>query len=168
VEEAVRTGWWEPGARVLDVGCGSGWIAAFLAERGFKVMGVDYAQAAVERARADHGEIPGRLEWAVADAAAGPIPGGPFDALLDRGCMIRIPKDLWPDYVRTLHRVSHPGTRFLLLLAPIVNKAGARQRLRERIGQVFERRFRIERVEEIRVELRGGDRDALAVWMTAV
>lgn len=31
----------QPGAKVLDVGCGAGWTSAFLAETGFKVTGVD-------------------------------------------------------------------------------------------------------------------------------
>jgi SAM-dependent methyltransferase len=39
-----------PGARVLDVGCGSGWTSLFLAESGFRVTGVDLVPANVELA----------------------------------------------------------------------------------------------------------------------
>ena len=33
----------DPPARILDMGCGSGWTSAFLAQRGFDVLGVDIA-----------------------------------------------------------------------------------------------------------------------------
>ena len=38
-------------ARVLDLGCGSGWLSVFLAREGFFVTGIDVAQHAVELAR---------------------------------------------------------------------------------------------------------------------
>ena len=40
-----------PGARVLDVGCGSGWFAAALRDAGFAVVGIDVAAEALRRAR---------------------------------------------------------------------------------------------------------------------
>jgi SAM-dependent methyltransferase len=39
-------------ARVLDVGCGEGWLARALAERGAQVLGLDASAALVELARA--------------------------------------------------------------------------------------------------------------------
>jgi SAM-dependent methyltransferase len=44
-------------ARVLDLGCGDGRVAAELASAGARVSGVDPAAAAVERARAAHPEL---------------------------------------------------------------------------------------------------------------
>jgi 2-polyprenyl-3-methyl-5-hydroxy-6-metoxy-1,4-benzoquinol methylase len=41
----------ERGARVIDVGCGTGDITRTLLERGFEVVGVDINAAAVERCR---------------------------------------------------------------------------------------------------------------------
>ncbi len=40
-----------PGARVLDIGCGSGVFTAFLQDTGFDVVGVDISQRAVRYAR---------------------------------------------------------------------------------------------------------------------
>lgn len=40
-----------PGGRVLDVGCGTGLVAAALAARGCPVVGVDVSEAMLERAR---------------------------------------------------------------------------------------------------------------------
>ena len=41
----------QPGARVLDVGCGTGAHAGALAARGYDVLGVDVDKAMLERAR---------------------------------------------------------------------------------------------------------------------
>lgn len=40
-----------PGGRVVDIGCGTGRDALWLAEQGFDVLGLDYAPGAVRRAR---------------------------------------------------------------------------------------------------------------------
>ena len=44
----------QPGARVLDVGCGTGAHAGALAARGYDVLGVDVDEAMLERARTSH------------------------------------------------------------------------------------------------------------------
>lgn len=45
------------GARVLDVGCGEGWFAGALAQRGFAVVGTDVSVVALGRARARHPDL---------------------------------------------------------------------------------------------------------------
>lgn len=46
-----------PGARVLDVGCGEGWLARALAARGFAVTGIDGSAGLIERAVAAGGDV---------------------------------------------------------------------------------------------------------------
>lgn len=53
-----------PGARVVDVGCGTGALSAELAERGFRVLGIDASPDMVQAARAAH---PG-IDFICADA----------------------------------------------------------------------------------------------------
>ncbi|HEX2081660.1 MAG TPA: methyltransferase domain-containing protein [Longimicrobium sp.] len=66
--------------RVLDVGCGEGWLARALAERGIAAVGIDASPALVEAARAaGGGEFHVR---AYAQLAADPsLAGGPYDAV---------------------------------------------------------------------------------------
>ncbi len=45
------------GDRVLDLGCGDGWMAAEMTARGATVIGVEVAFAALARARARHPEL---------------------------------------------------------------------------------------------------------------
>ncbi len=52
-----------PGDRVLDAGCGTGRVAARLADLGFRVTGVDVDEAMVAVAR----EVRPDLRWVVAD-----------------------------------------------------------------------------------------------------
>jgi SAM-dependent methyltransferase len=40
-----------PPARVLDCGCGTGWLSYFMAQRGYQVVGTDVSAGAIELAR---------------------------------------------------------------------------------------------------------------------
>ena len=78
-----------PGSRILDVGCGSGWLSEYFARLGYIVKGIDISpdliQMSEERVArvpygADH-ETPLRCSFAVHDAEAAPLPEK-FDAIL--------------------------------------------------------------------------------------
>ena len=80
--EMIESGALMPG-RALEIGCGTGTNAIFLAQRGFDVVGVDISEVAVNKARTRAHE---RCRFEVIDfLAAAPI-GGPFDFVFDRGC----------------------------------------------------------------------------------
>jgi methyl halide transferase len=70
-------------ARTLEVGCGTGTNAIYLAQRGFDVVGVDISPLAVEHARA---KARGRCRFETVDFMNETPPGGPFDLVFDRGC----------------------------------------------------------------------------------
>jgi SAM-dependent methyltransferase len=74
-------------ARVLDVGCGTGTHALWLAAQGFDVVGIDIAPLAIERAqsRAAATQVVGRVRFAVHDFLAAPPGDGPYDLVCDRG-----------------------------------------------------------------------------------
>jgi SAM-dependent methyltransferase len=57
----------EPGARILDVGCGTGWTTLFLAESGYKPFGVSLAPAEIQIARDRARRWGSQAEFAVAD-----------------------------------------------------------------------------------------------------
>lgn len=66
-------------ARVLDVGCGAGFLSNHLAREGFDVTGVDASQTSLDVA-ARYDET-GRARYVLGDALALPFPAGSFDAV---------------------------------------------------------------------------------------
>jgi SAM-dependent methyltransferase len=65
--------------RALDVGCGEGADARWLARRGWQVTAVDISPTALTRAAAATGaDLAGRVRWTRADLLTTP-PGGEFD-----------------------------------------------------------------------------------------
>jgi SAM-dependent methyltransferase len=77
-------------ARTLEVGCGTGTNAIFLAQHGFEVVGVDISPLAVEDARA---KAQGRCRFETIDFLNEAPPGGPFEFVFDRGCFHTFDED---------------------------------------------------------------------------
>jgi SAM-dependent methyltransferase len=104
--------------RVLDLGCGSGATAVYLAERGFEVVGVDFTPIALERAaaRAAAAGVSDRCQFVQGDLAAEELPGvaGPFDLLVDYGTLDDQHAPVRRRMARTVHRLSRPGSVFFL------------------------------------------------------
>ncbi|MFI0816963.1 class I SAM-dependent methyltransferase [Streptomyces sp. NPDC021098] len=65
--------------RALDVGCGEGGDALWLARRGWRVTGLDISPTALERAAAAAADLSGRMTWSRADLAVTPPPAAAFD-----------------------------------------------------------------------------------------
>lgn len=64
--------------QALDVGCGEGADALWLAEKGWRVTAVDVSQVALERAAAQAAGNPA-VSWVRADLTASTAPSGGFD-----------------------------------------------------------------------------------------
>jgi SAM-dependent methyltransferase len=129
---ALGDGWLRPGGRALDVGCGLGVEAGYLAAAGWQVAGVDLSQVALARAAAGgDGAV-----FVRADVRRLPFPQDCFDAVLDRGCFHYLdPRDR-PRYADELRRVLRPGGR--LLLRASLHAAGVRNDIDESvIGHTF-------------------------------
>ena len=67
-----------PPGRALDVGCGEGADAIWLAEQGWTVTATDIAPTAVQRGAAEATERGVAVEWTAVDVLADP-PSGQFD-----------------------------------------------------------------------------------------
>jgi methyl halide transferase len=69
----------------LEVGCGTGTNALWLAKQGFEVLGIDVAPTAIEQANAKAAGADS-VRFACLDFLKDDVPGGPFDFVFDRGC----------------------------------------------------------------------------------
>jgi cyclopropane fatty-acyl-phospholipid synthase-like methyltransferase len=70
-----------PGARVLDLGCGTGRHSVALAQRGYHATGVDLSSGMLARAQAKADEAGVSVEWVHCDATRYTSPT-PFDAVI--------------------------------------------------------------------------------------
>lgn len=71
-----------PPGRALDLACGEGRNAIWLAGLGWRATGVDFSAVAIERARrlAAEAGVAERASFEVGDVVAGPLPGDGYDA----------------------------------------------------------------------------------------
>ena len=80
-----------PPGRALDVACGEGRNAIWLARRGWEVVGADYSPAALRKAAAVAASAGVQVTYVEADATLR-SPEGPFD--LVAFCYLQLPADL--------------------------------------------------------------------------
>lgn len=73
--------------RVLDVGCGTGENAIWLAQNGFSVVACDLSPTAIQKARDKLAATDVNVCFLVADFIADEIPAGPYAFIFDRGCL---------------------------------------------------------------------------------
>jgi 2-polyprenyl-3-methyl-5-hydroxy-6-metoxy-1,4-benzoquinol methylase len=101
--------------RVLDIGCGTGDLAIWLAERGRTVTGVDFLAVPIERARRKAAERGVAVNFLQMDAlAVGEIPER-FDAVTDCGLFHTFDDSSRAAYVAALARLLEPGARLFIL-----------------------------------------------------
>lgn len=93
--------------RALDVGCGEGADAIWLARRGWTVTAIDVSEVAVRRAR-EAAEVAGAtVDWVSGDALQGPFPARSFDLVSMQ--YPALPKAAGEAAVRTLLDTVRPG-----------------------------------------------------------
>jgi SAM-dependent methyltransferase len=96
------------GPRALDVGCGTGADCRLLAEHGFEVVGVDFSEAALRRARA----AGGGPRYVQADLFALPpeVTGQRFDLIFDGGTIDDLPPAGQRKAARVVTSLARPGS----------------------------------------------------------
>lgn len=68
--------------KVLDLGCGSGWLSIFISKYGFDVTGIDAAKPAIELGKTWAGEDNANVNFLVRDLLNLPFKEGAFDAIV--------------------------------------------------------------------------------------
>jgi SAM-dependent methyltransferase len=91
---------------VLVPGCGSAWDVRFLADRGWKVLGIDFSHEALGAARSILGEHVNRVRYA--DFFA-PIAEAPFEVVYERAFLCALPRRRWRDWGARVADLVEPG-----------------------------------------------------------
>ncbi|MGI5377710.1 class I SAM-dependent methyltransferase [Streptomyces sp. CA-251387] len=102
--------------RALDLGCGAGRNALYLASLGFDVDAVDLSSAAVAWAEERARDAGAKIRFVCGDALA-PADGeldGPYDLIYDSSCFHHLPPHRRISYLAFLERVLAPGGHLAL------------------------------------------------------
>ena len=76
----------KPNARVLELGCGTGPVACFLAQLGYRVHGIDIIPDAIDKAKAIAAEQCLDIQYEVLDVCQLPRKGNPYQLIVDSFC----------------------------------------------------------------------------------
>ncbi|MEX0991520.1 MAG: class I SAM-dependent methyltransferase [Actinomycetota bacterium] len=118
VESGVLAAEALPPGRAIDLGCGTGANAVFLAEHGFEVTGVDLSAVALRKAREAAGAagVDDRTRWVHADLTK-PVPEryrGAFDLLADYGTLDDLRSNARQRMAALMADLARPGAKVLL------------------------------------------------------
>lgn len=163
-----------PAGRALDLACGEGRNAVWLAGRGWHATGVDFSEVAIEKARLLAAERGVEAEWIVADVVDYRPPARGFDLVIV--FYLQVSEDARRASVRAAADAVAPGGTFLLVAhdsANLVSGYGGPQdpavlyRAEDVVADLDG--FSIERAEcvERRVQTDDGERVALDVLVRA-
>ncbi len=152
--------------RVVELGCGTGVNAVYLASQGFDVTAIDLAPTALEAGRERAREAGVTVRWIQADVLAPPALV-PFDLIFDRGCYHGVRQRSASGYVETAESLCRPGGR-VLILAGNANEPDPRSgppRVDETdLVADFSAGFDVERLREIRFDSANPEMEGAWAW----
>ncbi|MBX7231198.1 MAG: methyltransferase domain-containing protein [Bdellovibrionales bacterium] len=105
-----------PKSRILVVGCGGGHDAAYLAQKGHIVTGIDFSEEAIARSRTQYGQIK-NLQFKVQDIFSMPKEyWGYFDLIYEHTCYCAVNPSRRNELVRIWHKLLSESGHFLGIL----------------------------------------------------
>ncbi|WIG59541.1 MAG: hypothetical protein OJF49_002288 [Ktedonobacterales bacterium] len=147
-----------PPGRALDIGCGTGTNALYLARHGWQVTGIDFAAPAIARAnrKLQSAKLPDRqVRFLRGDATAMQTLGlgEEYTLLFDLGCLHLIAPAGRARYAAGLAQVAAPGALYLVyVFAPHMRNGREIGITPDGVRALFAEHFTIER------EVQGSDR----------
>lgn len=132
IDEALR--YLSPGQVILDVGCGNGYSTAIFAKHAEQILGIDYSDAMIARAKREYGAIP-NITFEVQDILS-PLPyvENTFDVAVAQRCLINLAT--WQNQqkaIAQIARVIKPGGCFIMQEGTRQGREGLNQ-LRVKMG----------------------------------
>ncbi len=104
-----------PTKRALDLGCGDGVQALYMATQGWQVTGVDISATIIDVAKANARREQVDCEFVVGDVLALSLPRNSFDLVYDRGCFHHLGVASYEAYKRLVRNLLRDGGRFQLV-----------------------------------------------------
>ena len=102
-----------PPLKVLDVGCGTGFLALRMAELGHTAVGIDLSEEMLAEARRKVEGIGLVATFQLGDAEAPPLDGAPYDVILERHVIWTLPQP--KEALRAWRALLKPGDLLILI-----------------------------------------------------
>jgi ubiquinone/menaquinone biosynthesis C-methylase UbiE len=154
---------------VLDVGCGTGEHALYLAQHGHEVWGIDSSPTAIQKAREKAAARGLPVTFQVADALQLQALGTTFETVLDSGLFHVFSDEDRVLFVQSLARVLKPGgTYYLLCFSDQESSSGPgpRRVSRAEIFASFAHGWRVNEIRATRFETTNGQ--GAAAWLASI
>ena len=138
----------------LDVGCGTGTEAIYLARNGFKISAIDISETAIQIAKDKAEKEKVSIDFKVGSVLNLPFASNVFRFVNDRGCFHAIePKDR-EKFVSEINRVLKPGGVYLMLCFSDKEPENDKEPYRFseiEIRNIFSRYFVIKQIKPIKL-----------------
>lgn len=154
---------------VLDVGCGTGENALYLAKTGFEVTGIDIVPAAIEKAlnkAKERSLVASLLVWNALNLQE---LRGRFNTVIDSGFFHALPDKKRPVFVESLLSVLNPGgTYFMMCFSEHEPGSwGPRRVTQAEIRETFKQGWQINYIREAQFDTNLGSRNCKA-WLSSI
>jgi cyclopropane fatty-acyl-phospholipid synthase-like methyltransferase len=154
--------------RVLDIGCGTGENALYLAALGHDVCGIDFAYAAIEQARKKSLQRGIWVNFRLVNALDLPCLGQTFDTVIDCGLFHVLSDEGRLRLAQGLTTVLDPGGRyFMLCFCEQETREGPRRITQHEIRSTFRNGWTIESIREAKFETTMHEGGAWA-WLASI
>jgi len=132
--------------KALDLGCGTGTNAVYMAQHAWDVTAIDFVPAAIAaaRKRADAARVKPRLLVGDVTRLESLGAGGGYTLAFDQGCLHSIPDDRRDAYAAGLTRATVSGADYLVFgfhserPTPLMQTHLSREELERRLGASWE------------------------------
>lgn len=103
----------QPG-RALDLGCGTGTNAITLTQHGWQTVGVDFSPKAIATAKNKSAKQDLKIDFHVGDVSNLSFLNGPYDYVLDIGCLFTLHSEQQKNYAMEIARLMPSGGEYML------------------------------------------------------
>jgi len=163
----IESGIVEKGA-ALDICCGSGENAVYLAKQGFSCYGIDISATAINYAREKAAREAISCQLVPGNAIKLPYPDNNFTLVFDRGCFHSIPPRDRKTFIKGVHRVLKPTGKYLLLCFSSKDHRSYQAPYSfspKDIQRYFSSLFQIHYIKKLSREVRGAKHYLLSILM---
>lgn len=159
----------EISGRVLDVGCGTGENALYLARLDFEVWGVDATRSAIKKAKEKAKEREISVKFLVCDALKLHLLQNKFNTVIDCGLFHVFSDEERPIFAASLSSALYPGGNYFMLCFSEHEPGsyGPRRVTQAEIRATFGKGWKINYIREAEFETMSGA-ESVKAWLSSI